>query len=298
MTSGPSKRQAGVQDTLRRRAIRWLECAGDAYPPTDGDVLLDKITDELLVVASDVVATAATEDSHSISGKARLRLLAWLVADARGAGWWGYDVDGLSKAEAEKVGKRLNRQAQKVRDELAAAREAAHADRTRVEAGGGDDSCLAAINAMEQVAINRARDEVYVGYNELESLMPGPDPAMPPEPRPELLALETEPEPKHTAPLADPTPAQASTKEKILELYEALESRGVRCPYRLTPDFEEDKSIPQDLAQALGHEATQELYAKASTATKGDAWWEIELPSFVLRLLAERANLVRDHQAD
>ena len=56
------------------------------------------------------------------------------------------------------------------------ARAAARADRERVAAAGGDAGRLAAIDATEQAAIKRAREEVYVGFHELESLMPEPPP--------------------------------------------------------------------------------------------------------------------------
>ena len=175
-------------------------CGGFIYPPPEGTVLLDKLTDELLVVASDVVSASAAAYRASIkdlvgvpafSGKAQLRFLAWLVADARGA------VELLGKAEAETVGKRLERQAQKVRAELDAARAAAATDRARAKASGADASYLAAIDATEQRAIARARDEVYVGFHELELLMPQPEAEL--EPAPDL------PEPDQS----EPTPAHA-----------------------------------------------------------------------------------------
>ena len=65
--------------------------------------LLEKLTDELLVVASDVVAGVAAEE-QPLSGNAALRLLAWTVADARGA------AIAMDKPLALTVGKRLDRQ--------------------------------------------------------------------------------------------------------------------------------------------------------------------------------------------
>ena len=121
-----------------------------------------------------------------------------------------------------------------MRAELAAARESAHADRLRVEAEGGGDDALAAINATEQAAITRARDEVYVGFHELESLMAEPDVEMPselPEPEP-----EPEPEP------------------------------GSRIPKPVIPTLKKPHSapIPKDLVEDLGPEGTQALYGSAA----------------------------------
>jgi hypothetical protein len=100
------------------------------FPEPDGLALVEHITDELLVMASDAATLVAAAALEPVSGKARLRMLAWLVADARGARDWSFG-NGLDKAAAETVGKRLDRQAQKVRGELADAQAAAAADRAR-----------------------------------------------------------------------------------------------------------------------------------------------------------------------
>jgi len=84
-SEGASKRLKGVVDALQGRARLWLACPEGLFPARDGPAVLDKITDELLVVASDVATSAAASADESVSGKARLRMLAWLVADARGA---------------------------------------------------------------------------------------------------------------------------------------------------------------------------------------------------------------------
>jgi len=108
-----------------------------------------------------------------------VRLLAWVVADARGA------TMALDKALAETVGKRLDRQAQKVRAQLACATREAEEARTRLAAvvapsapiGGMDPGRMAArsaeINAAEAQAYQRARSEVYIGFHELEPLLAG-----------------------------------------------------------------------------------------------------------------------------
>ena len=62
-------------------------------------------TDEILVVAAAAVEAVVAQQQPRPSGKAQYRLLAWTVADARGA------TAVLDKALAETVGKRLDRQA-------------------------------------------------------------------------------------------------------------------------------------------------------------------------------------------
>jgi len=136
-----------MAEALRRRADEVFPAPEAGYPPPNGSALLDELTDELLVVASDAVDAAAAAYRASIeglglpafSGKAQLRLLAWLVADARGADKL------LDKPEAEKVGKRLQRQAQTVREALAAASAAAEADRSRAREEGADEARLAGV---------------------------------------------------------------------------------------------------------------------------------------------------------
>ena len=59
LASDSSKSQAGVVETLKRRARLWFLCSEGAFPPPDGPGCLEKITDELLVVASEVVASVA-----------------------------------------------------------------------------------------------------------------------------------------------------------------------------------------------------------------------------------------------
>ena len=72
--------------------------------PSPLPALLDTLTDELLVVASDVIPALAVHTQPPPSGKSQLRMLAWLVADARGARVL------LDKADAAKAGKRLDYQ--------------------------------------------------------------------------------------------------------------------------------------------------------------------------------------------
>jgi hypothetical protein len=186
-------------EALRGRAERILPFTGGGFAPSPPPVLLNKLTDQLLVVASDAVSAVATGASPPLSGKAALRLLAWVVADARGA------TTPLEKALADTVGKRLEKQAQKVRETLAAATaEAAEAREAARTAAAQDASLaaalaseLAAIDAVEHGAYERARDEVYVGFHELgSSSTPASGPlsvsAMEPQPLPAYISEEPE----------------------------------------------------------------------------------------------------------
>jgi len=97
-----------VAEVLKKLAQRIRTFAEGIFPPSPPPALLDRITDELLVLSSDVVAGVA-RDGQAISANAALRLLAWTVADARGA------TVALDGPLALTVGKRLDRQAQSVR---------------------------------------------------------------------------------------------------------------------------------------------------------------------------------------
>ena len=162
---------SNLMEALRSRAERLHHFTGGQFEPSPPPVLLDKLTDQLLVVASDAVTAVAAATLPALSGKATLRLLAWVVADARGA------TTPLEKALAETVGKRLEKQAQKVRETLAAATADAAEARESARAAAAQDANLAAalaaelaaIDALEQGAYDRARDEVYIGFHELGS---------------------------------------------------------------------------------------------------------------------------------
>lgn len=162
---------SGVVDSLIGIAERIRSFPDGDFLPSPPPVLLDKLTDQLLVVASDAVTTVASQASPPLSGKAKLRLLAWVVADARRGG------RPIEKALAETVGKRLEKQAQKVRETLASASAHAADAREAAHAAAAQDATLAAtlratladIDATEHMAYVSARDEVYVGFHELGS---------------------------------------------------------------------------------------------------------------------------------
>ena len=161
----------GLVESLTSFAERILPFANGDFQPSPSPTLLDKLTDQLLVVISDAVAAVAAAASPPLSGVATQRLFAWVAADARGA------ATPLDKVLAATVGKRLEKQAQKVRETLTsasaraaearkAAREAAVQDTTLVAALPAE---LALIDEAEHKAYASARNEIYVGFHELGS---------------------------------------------------------------------------------------------------------------------------------
>ena len=76
---------------LARRVRSFPEGDFESSPPPH---LLDELNDGLLVVASNAVAAVAADAIPRVAGRARYRLLAWTVANARGA------TRRLTKSEA------------------------------------------------------------------------------------------------------------------------------------------------------------------------------------------------------
>ena len=169
---GEPKLPAGAAETLRKRAESFLPYPNGKFSPTGGRRLLEVITDEGLVVATDAVAAMAAAQKPPPAGNVLLRLLAWVVADARGA------TVAMENKLALTVGKRLDRQAQKVRIAIAAAVATAEAERV---AAAGDADLLASINAAERLALDAPCKEVYVGFHELNMLLQ-PSPLTSPSP--------------------------------------------------------------------------------------------------------------------
>ena len=79
--AGGPKLPSEVVEQLRQHARRLLPHPEGDFSPSGAPPLLDKLTDASLVIASDLVRAEAS----TLSGKAQQRLLAWLLADARGA---------------------------------------------------------------------------------------------------------------------------------------------------------------------------------------------------------------------
>ena len=87
---------------------------------------MEQINHDNLVTIADTVKNLADAKQPRLSGKASLRLLAWVVAELRCASMV------MEKPLAETVGKRLAKQAQKVKDDRAAiAARADHAQRRK-----------------------------------------------------------------------------------------------------------------------------------------------------------------------
>lgn len=159
-------RRAKLSERLRELTQRILTFPEGKHEPSSPIQLLHQLTDEVLTLAVDAVEAVVAEQQPRPSGKAQFRLLAWMVADARGA------TTLLDKPLAETVGKRLDRQAQKVRGDMAAVSAAAQAARLAL-GDGADPAAVAAIYAEERTKLESLRSEVYVGFNELETLLPG-----------------------------------------------------------------------------------------------------------------------------
>lgn len=161
-----------VTNALENIARRILPFANGDFSPSPPPHVLDKLTDEILVHASDAVAAVGA----SVSGKARYRLLAWTVADARGA------QVVLERALAETVGKRLERQADRVRGALTTAADIAEESHASARAAAAGDAVLMAnlpteldrIDSILQAERERATNEVYIGFTELETLVKPP----------------------------------------------------------------------------------------------------------------------------
>ena len=283
---------ANVSEQLKKLAIRQLAISREHTDcnimPLEPPALLSSLTDELLVLASDVVKAEAARCTVKnglgpISGKAQLRLLAWVVADARGA------VTRLEKDLAETVGKRLDRQAQKVRADMTAASEFAERQRAYVneELAKGDRDLaatkLAEIDEAEQLKLGKPRSEVYVGFHELESLLvlPRPEPAAAP-----------------AAPAA-PEPAPASAEPGLPPVL-ASALQAADAP---RPPSPEPPPIPLDLARQLGRDGVQALWdfrrgtVLSELIIRSDDWWKL-LPHLVRMTLIERSRAYDEGRRD
>ena len=198
------------------------------------------------------------------------------MADASGASV------ALDTPLALTVGKRLDRQAQSVRVNFRAITlRAAEARTSTRDAAAGDPEltarlprALSAIDSEERTAMTLACTEVYVGFNELESLLP-----------------EAETDEPHDVPHNDTPsaaqPAASATPATPAVVYRDADPEGPipHFPW-LLDEPEEGLPIPQDLAAALGPDATQVLTATRSEGyTTSAGWWSIGLPGFAKHLL-------------
>ena len=293
--TGDANRTAYVTESLKKIARRIRTYVEGTYEPSMPPQLLDNLTDELLVIASEADTSVSAEEP-ALTGNARLRLLAWTAADARGA------TRPLEKALALAVGKRLDRQAQSVQAVLLQAVECATQDRE--ELVGGDcspayvKSTRAEIDARVRAAFKKAHDEIYVGFWELVELLPGAEAAA------RTAAAEAA---AHTAALADAdgddmpldvpadSPPPSSTRaEGRCDFEKDLRENGLRFPWRLVEEYmqQKDNTVPPDLVKALGREAVQSMWqsvGKVRETLAGERWWSYGLPYFVQNLLREKS---------
>ena len=165
MLAGMLEIGSGVRELIQARAQRILAHPDGNFEASDGPPVVKAYTDELNIVAVDVVTGVCAEAQSS--GKARHRLLAWVVGDLIGKRLGG------DKAVAETVGKRLERQAGRVRASIAAAADSAECGRVAARAAAAlaqDETQMAAalkaIDVDERVRIDVLNHEIYVNLHE------------------------------------------------------------------------------------------------------------------------------------
>ena len=208
---------AGEQDplqmakiALRQQAERLLPYTDGKFSPSPPPAALENLTDELVVVAAEVVGIIGA----GLGVNARFRLLGWVVADARGA------QVVMEPNLALTVGKRLDRQAQYVRDACTRAVAKAEAELLAAEQAAAADAALQPALPAKLLEIDRARrqaltqpsQEVYIGFRELDGLF-GEEEATPPPAVP----------PAATPPATEPPPAANGSGDALaLRLLEEL----------------------------------------------------------------------------
>ena len=165
MSADMLKIGSGVRELVQASTQRILAHPDGDFEASDGQPVVRAYTDELNIVAVDVVTGVCAEAQSS--GKARHRLLAWVVGDLIGK-----RLDG-DKTVAETVGKRLERQAGRVRASIAAVADSAESKRAEARAAAAlaqDETQLAdalkIIDADERVRINKLNHEIYINLHE------------------------------------------------------------------------------------------------------------------------------------
>ena len=174
---GAPKRQKDEAHALQQLARRIRTFPEGKYAPSPPPNVLGKLTDALIVTASDIVISVAQEEP-ALSGNSTFRLLAWTVADARGA------QTAIEKPLALTVGKRVQVQATRMRNDAApyckpiierASREREKLRDGPMTSGDGEaalEAALAATRAKELSELQQAKEtEIYTGFDELESLL-------------------------------------------------------------------------------------------------------------------------------
>jgi hypothetical protein len=296
---GAPKRQKDEAQALQQLARRIRTFPKGKYQPSPPPNLLGKLTDALILRANDVVNSVAAE-APALSGNMTYRLLAWTVADARGA------QEVIDKPLALTIGKRLKAQAQRVRDDdmpyCRLIRERASQERQQLREGpmrtshalAALEAALAESQTKEANELQQAKEkEIYIGFNELESLLTE-------EQRWDDASIEQQVAwslaDARAAELAADVPAPAipapSTAHRAdfdpeVAMKAHFAAVGVYFPWALSEDVEPPDSIPVDLRTALGDEASQALedFTDGARVSCPERWWDSVLPNFVKRLL-------------
>ena len=281
--TGDDERRLRVAEAIRKLARRIRACPDGKFQPSTPPQLLDKLTDELLIIALEAVVTVSAEEP-ALTANATLRLLAWTVADARGA------TQPLGKTLALTVGKRLDRQARSVRTVLSATLERAQHDRQDLQGGTPAlvEAARAEIDARVRTAVEAARNEVYIGFHELLPLLPGATAAAVTM---AAVAADADADDDDAEDAAAHTPMNASASlaecryacsSRICER-RAVASRGSSSRTSIKP---ERNTMPPDLAKALGPDAAQRMRDTVDNPQmNGEQWWSIGLPNYVRGLL-------------
>lgn len=261
LTAGGQERRDKQSEALRRVANRLLPYPGGDFEPSPPPHLFDMITDEFIVVAVAAIEAVMAEQQPRPSGKAQYRLLAWAVADSRGA------TTPLDKALAETVGKRLDRQAKKVRGDLANVSAAARVARLELSAAESNPLArqqgMAAIDAEERSKLESLRAEIYVGFHELEALLPGAE---------------------KCEEAASQAPALAA----------AMQVATAALPQNKAPPVL--PAIPPDLASKLGPEGVQYLWDyvhEQRTYPRCSEDWSKSLPWVIQSILVKYSTILQ-----
>jgi hypothetical protein len=185
--AGPCKLPASVPAELRQIAERILPFPDGKVDTKTLHKVATVVTNELLILTWEAVRTVSQLRESPPSGKAQLKLLAWVVAGAVG----GPMLTDLEQAHT--LGKRLKAQADRVRLKLLV--DSASFDEQRAAAGqdsAAHDSAaeLAEIDAAEQMALDEMLTEVYTNAVELLPMEPVQHDAPVPEPVSERPSLD------------------------------------------------------------------------------------------------------------
>ena len=129
--------------------------------------------------------------------------------------------------------------------------------------------------------ILKDREEVYTGFHELDGLLPAADAA--------AVAVATlEEQQADASPLTRDSDASLPAQDRRLALLMSAAAHMLQGTAYNHPNHE----IPKELRDALGIEATQELWEFATEAvgvvTDGRQWWWDALPQFVRWLCQDR----------